>query len=209
MKKKKDIVKKLIINNPIKEKLADLLHEKIGVAFSKDELDKILNEGEKRYKEQVPPGFGDIKKPITDRYGDLIFWKEILKKNKEIATPILLITGDKKEDWYLKELGFTIGPRPELIAEFINEKDNLFYIYPTDKFLKYSQEYLKTQIDEQTIIEVGEIILDNSKKNIVTEFDNESFYDNSTETEESDNENVIGDIDETDSYSDIEETESI
>lgn len=209
---KKVIVKQLIINNPIKEKLADLLDDKIGVAFSNDDLEKIYIEGEKRYKEQVPPGFGDIKKPIPDRYGDLIFWKEILKKNEEIDKPILLITGDKKDDWYLKELGLTIGPRPELIEELKNRKANSFYIYPTDKFLKYSKEYLQTEIDEATIKEVGEFILNNSKSNDLNDQNNESSTDHSAEIvecEECDDEIIVGNIEEIENSSNEDESESI
>lgn len=209
---KKATVKQLIINNPIKEKLADLLEDKIGNQFSKENLEKIYTEGEKRYKEQIPPGFGDIKKPVPDRYGDLIFWKEILKKNSEIDKPILLITGDKKDDWYLKELGLTIGPRPELIEEFKKNKTNLFYIYPTDKFLKYSKEYLQTQVDEETIKEVGEFILENYKSIPINELDNESSYDKVEDFDECiecDNE-ILPDIqDQIDDYLEIQENESI
>lgn len=210
---KKNAVKQLIINNPIKEKLADLLDEKIGNEFSKEELEKIFIEGEKRFKEQIPPGYGDIKKPLPERYGDLVFWKEILRKNSEINTPILLITGDKKDDWYTKEFGLTIGPRPELISEFKIYKNNLFYIYPTDKFLKYSTEYLQTQVDEETIKEVGEFILENSK-NIIIDNDTEnefSFENNldSLESEECENEITTNNFDEDDDSTDIEMEESI
>lgn len=180
LEEKKGLVKQLIIKNPIKESLADLLNEKIGSKFTKEQLDKIYSEGEKRYIEKIPPGFGDIKKPSPDRYGDLVFWKEILEKNAEINLPILLITGDKKEDWYFKELGLIIGPRPELIEEFKAKKDNLFYLYPTDKFLKYSKDYLQTQVDDATIKEVGEFILDNVN-NAATY--NESETESSTEIE--------------------------
>lgn len=206
---KKRIVKELIINNPIKEKLADLLADKIGNAFSKEDLEKIYSEGEKRYKELIPPGFGDLKKPIPDRYGDLIFWKEILKKNSEIDSPILLITGDKKDDWYLKELGLTIGPRPELISELKEHKENLFYIYPTDKFLKYSKEYLQTKVDEETIKEVGEIILDNYRNISINEAESESFFDKTDEIEECNNEEATNSIEDMETSSEIEENESI
>jgi hypothetical protein len=204
---KKGIVKQLIISNPIKEKLADLLDDKIGAEFSKEELEKIYSEGEKRYKEQIPPGFGDAKKPIPDRYGDLIFWKEILKKNSEIDCPILLITGDKKDDWYLKELGLNIGPRPELIEEIKKNKNNLFYIYPTDIFLKYSKEYLQTKVDDETIKEVGEFILDNYKNIQSNELESESFYEiveEVDECKECDNEILINNEDEIEDSSEIE-----
>lgn len=208
LEEKKTIVKQLIISNPIKEKLADLLDGKIGIEFTKEELEKIYPEGEKRYKEQIPPGYGDKNKPIPERYGDLIFWKEILKKNTEIDCPILLITGDKKDDWYLKELGLTIGPRPELIEEIKKNKDNLFYIYPTDKFLEYSKEYLQTEVDEDTIKEVGAFILDNYKNIQSNEIESESFYDlieEGDECEENNNDVLTNNENEIEDSSEIEE----
>jgi hypothetical protein len=155
--RKKDI-KNLILNNPIKEQLADLLENKIGDAFSEQELDIIYLEGEKRYNTKTPPGYMDKIKPSPQKYGDLVLWKEILKKNSEIDFPIILITGDTKEDWYYEELGMTIGPRPELIDEFNGIKKNLFYIYPTNQFLKFASKYLKTEIADKSINEIGEYI---------------------------------------------------
>ncbi|MEH3114865.1 PIN domain-containing protein [Pedobacter terrae] len=161
-------VKKLILQNPTKEKIADLIGGKVGTSFTNEELEAIYKEGEARYKNKVPPGFSDLQKPIPDRYGDLVFWKEILKKNASQDNPIILVTSDRKIDWYLKELGLTIGPRPELIEEFKASKPNLFYMYPTDQFLKYSKEYLEFEITEETIQEVGEFVQGNSEK-IITE----------------------------------------
>lgn len=155
--RKKDI-KNLILNNPIKEQLADLLDNRIGTCFTEQELIAIYTEGERRYLSSIPPGYKDKSKPVPDRYGDLVFWKEILKKNAEINHPLILVTGDTKEDWYYEELGLTIGPRPELIDEFNCIKPNLFYIYPTNHFLKYAAQYLKTEIDSKSIVEIDEYI---------------------------------------------------
>ena len=42
----------------------------------------------------------DIKK-----YGDLILWYQIIDKAKESKKPIILISGDVKEDWWLEKNG--------------------------------------------------------------------------------------------------------
>jgi len=153
---KREEIEKSLTDNPIKEKIADLFEDKIGEQFSDDELEKIFNEGEKRYKENIPPGYSDKSKPGNEKYGDLIIWKEILKKSKETDNPIILVTGEKKEDWFLTtKIGKTIGPRPELIGEIKKEKDILFYCYPTNTFLKYyAKEYLEAKIDKEIIKEV-------------------------------------------------------
>ncbi len=155
---KKDKVKSLINENPIKEKLADLLDDKVGEKFSEEQLQKIFEEGERRYKSNIPPGYKDAKKHGVEKFGDLVLWKEILEKNKNHDKPLIFITGDKKEDWFQIEMGLTIGPRPELIDEFFGVKKNLFYCYPTDSFLKYAKEYLDIEINDSILEEVGELL---------------------------------------------------
>lgn len=159
LNEKKNEIKDLIVSNPIKEQIADLLKEKIGSEFSIEELEGIFKNGEERYKNKVPPGYmDDKKKPFPEKYGDLIIWQELLKKNKEVEQPIIFITRDTKEDWFLNEMGLTISPRPELIAEFIKSKPNLFYCYTTTSFLKYSNEYLEADIDKKSIKEIEEFL---------------------------------------------------
>lgn len=155
---KKKQVKNLILNNPIKEKLADLLEDTLGEKFSDEELKKIYEEGEIRFSKRIPPGYQDAKKGNPDKFGDLVVWKEILKKNKSEDRPIVFVTADTKEDWFLDELGMTIGPRPELIDELRKEKNNIFYCYATDNFLKYAKKYLNADVDENILEEVGELI---------------------------------------------------
>jgi PIN like domain len=158
LEKKKSTIKELIINNPIKEKLADLLKDKVGDPFLDDELNVIYQSAEKRILARIPPGYMDKSKPAPDKYGDYVIWYDILKKNKEIDQPIILITRDTKEDWYYEELGLTVGPRPELIDEFCKTKNNLFYCYTTDQFLKYAKKHLNIDVTEKAITEIGEYI---------------------------------------------------
>lgn len=156
---KKNEIKDFIVSNPIKEQIADLFISKIGDEFSLEELKAIFKDGEERYRDKIPPGYmDDKKKPFPDKYGDLIIWKEILKKNFEIEQPIIFITRDTKEDWFLNEMGLTISPRPELIAEFIKSKPSLFYCYTTSSFLKYANEYLEADIDRKSIVEIEEVM---------------------------------------------------
>ena len=44
-------------------------------------------------------------------------------------TPIVLITDDGKEDIVLKHREMTIGPRPEMIEEFLSDAGQQFYMY--------------------------------------------------------------------------------
>ncbi len=170
----------LILNNPNKERLADLLDGKIGKGFEENELIKLREEANKRYQTKIPPGYKDINKK-NNEYGDFIIWKEILRESQSLKKPLVFITGDSKEDWYLSSMGLTIGPRPELINEFFNTCGERYHSYTTDKFIHYANEYLKLNVPKNIVIEVealrvnlrenedvmsdsGEIILfDNSK----------------------------------------------
>lgn len=165
LSKKKSEVESLITENPIKERISDLLDDKVGDCFESSKLDEICAEGAKRYSEKLPPGYLDCKKPGIDMYGDLIIWHEIMQKAKKEDKNIVLVTGDVKEDWFLKHSGKTIGPRPELIHEFRTQTNKLFYAYPTNQFLEYSNKYLESKIDKQVIEEVKKVIVTEKNKN--------------------------------------------
>ena len=48
------------------------------------------------------------------------------------------------------------GPRPELVEEFRSRCSGLFYMYASDRFLAYSEEYLGGPIDPKAISELKE-----------------------------------------------------
>ena len=82
-----------------------------------EQLDNITQLGAGRFIGSVPPGHKDqwkkgtgqkASQPIAEvpsdsnRYGDLIFWKEILVHAKHMkATALIVITNDRKNDWYM------------------------------------------------------------------------------------------------------------
>ena len=81
---------------------------------TQEEIYVWCDEGEKRYKQQIPPGFQDAKaKDGVRKYSDLILWKEILKYAKNQQTNIIFVTDDVKTDWW-DDTGF----HPKLLAEF-------------------------------------------------------------------------------------------
>ncbi len=167
--KKQDNMTSMLTENPLKERLASILSGKIGHKFSPEELEQIYKDGEKRYLDKIPPGFADAKdKSGNDKYGDLVFWKEVLKKAELVDVPIFVITGDVKEDWFLKEMGRIISPRPELIAEAKSVKDISFYIYSTHTFFEYAKKYLDPDIKQDSIDEVKEferVVVNNEEMN--------------------------------------------
>lgn len=129
------------LNNAV-EKLLQLFEGQVGPAWTQDKIDALTKEGEKRYAKKTPPGYGDIKKEIPDRYGDLMIWKDMIEKAKADARPIIFVSDDAKEDWWRIDHGRKLGPRPELIEEFKEESGQLFHMYEFRQFLRIAAEKL-------------------------------------------------------------------
>ncbi len=161
--------------DPVRDKIDELLNGKIGQPFPKDELEEILKDGERRKRHELPPGYMDRKKEadghphhfwngtlIPREYGDLVLWHQIIKHAKDAKiTHLIFVTDDHKEDWWWKvdsQGSKTIGPRPELVNEIRSEAGvSLFYMYTSASFLKNAQQYLKMEIGAESIEQVRDI----------------------------------------------------
>lgn len=117
-------------------RIASLFEGKLLDPLTQQELDTVNNQdGPQRYTNKVPPGYKDAAK-TENQYGDLIIWLEILKyasnhRNKHI----IFVSDDVKEDWLFEIKGEKHGPRWELIEEFLNVSDSLFFIRTSDRLI--------------------------------------------------------------------------
>jgi len=156
-KKKKEHPKLLDVDD-ILEKINHLFDGCVGSCYVDEELSKIKKEGENRYSKKIPPGFKDSKKDDDKKYGDLILWKQIIEKAKVTKKPVIFISGDVKEDWWLEKDGKRIMPLPQLKKEIFDEAGVDFHIYTADRFLEYYQQKYQIQsIDRILIDEVRKI----------------------------------------------------
>jgi len=150
-------------NDPIWERLTPLLKGKIGDDFSKEDLEKIYKEGKKRYDEKIPPGYMDAKEKQNEGnqslYGDILVWKQVIAKAKDIENSIIFVTDDLKEDWWYKFKGKTISPRPELLKEYRDETKKRINIYQADWFLELANKNLAQQTAAEAIEEVRNVRL--------------------------------------------------
>lgn len=143
-------------NDPIYNAISDLFSDRITKPFSNDELNEIFKEGEDRYKNKIPPGFEDEKtKEGNRKYGDLILWKQIIQTAKELKKDVILITDERKIDWWWKiKDGRNMGPRQELTEEMKLQANVGFHMYSSERFLSYGQSFLKEKINQHALEEI-------------------------------------------------------
>lgn len=148
-------------------KIDDLIKGSIGdPPANQDELNKIYEEGKRRYENKIPPGYADIQKEREEEpsffhgnivyqrvYGDLVIWKQLLEKSKSSnIKSVTFLTNDVKEDWIWRISGKTIGPRPELRDEIHRFSGvTLFHIYTAEQFLSLSRNYLKVNVSNESL----------------------------------------------------------
>ena len=145
--------------DPIYEKLSILFQNRITDPFDTEKLKDIYKDGNERYNNKIPPGYEDQKNKSGNRkFGDLILWKQIIEESKKQKLPAILVTDEKKIDWWWKiKDGRTIGPRQELVEEIYKEAKIGFHMYSSERFLSYGQDFLEEQVDQKALDEIKEI----------------------------------------------------
>lgn len=108
----------------------------VGQAPNDAELAELHKVAERRIQGKVPPGYEDAKKDGAHAYGDYLLWHQILQQAKSSAKPIILVTSERKEDWWERAHGKTIGPRHELLEEAHQVAGQRILIYQTLSFLE-------------------------------------------------------------------------
>lgn len=105
----------------------------LAVGALYDGFATITTEGAARYEGRIPPGYRDADKkgddpggatdgeegsaalPGANRYGDLIFWKEVLADAADRnAEAVVVLTNDRKDDWRMGGEGG--GPDEDMLA---------------------------------------------------------------------------------------------
>ena len=155
-----EYVKDQLIHGEYQNRMNNLLEGKVLDPFTKEELEEIEKEGEQRRENKIPPGYKDANKS-SNRCGDLINWKEILRYAKESGKSIVIVSSEQKEDWVLREQGCVICLRYELLAEFyetIGNHDQLIHFLSLDLFLELAREKDAQVVSEATVNEVKDYV---------------------------------------------------
>lgn len=178
LEKQKNILTDKLQDDEILAFVSETFDSKISHPYTESELNAIYQEGEERYQRDIPPGFKDGKKnksgDLHRKFGDLILWKQMIKLAKEVQKPIIFVTDDRKEDWWLEHAGKTLGPRPELIEEFQRETQQKFYMYTADKFLSIISKTTKENISEEVFQEIQDLFSQKLKQELLKSLQNDN-----------------------------------
>lgn len=165
----------IAVSDPVRDKLDSLLYDKIGSApADQAALDVLAENGDSRYINKIPPGYADADKDKNPneaaffheglkyerKFGDLILWRQLLHYAREKKVKaVLLVTADRKEDWWWREKGKTIGPRPELAAEMHKIAGvDLFWMYSSVQFLANAESFTQADVSEESVTELEEVV---------------------------------------------------
>jgi hypothetical protein len=163
-------------SDPVRDRLDALLSTNVGPGpKSQADLDALVKDGEDRFRDRIPPGFADAEKGKNQneatfihnhfkyqrKFGDLLLWKQLLEHAKSNSLKcVLLVTADRKEDWWWREQGKTIGAHPELVSEIHRYSAvDLFWMYSSVQFLEHANKYTAATVSNQAVKELQQVVV--------------------------------------------------
>lgn len=150
------------------QRLEGLLDGVVGPALSAEAWEEAVQEGQRRVENQIPPGYMDADKLDSDlsegASGDYLVWHQLLiegSRRAEEVTPgldLVLVTADTKEDWWNRAArGSVVGPRRELVEEYLHEVGGrLFLLEPAD-LIKRSVAAFKVETSLESLQDIERV----------------------------------------------------
>lgn len=145
---------KFLQDDPILSQLLTLFDGAVGNDFKEEDKKKIEEQAEQRKKDKTPPGYLDDGKDDDRPYGDYYLWRQVIEHAKAEGCPVVLVTSERKEDWWEKISGKTTGPRSELLKEAKEFSGQRVLIYQTERFLEHALQRFQQPINETAIEEI-------------------------------------------------------
>lgn len=146
-----------LTDDPLRDALADIFDGRVGDPYPEDRLKKLFKEADERFERKQPPGYMDAKKEGSRKYGDVVLWTQIIDHAEQNKNPVIFVTDDRKDDWWQRHGGRTLGPRPQLVQEFTARAGVPFYMYASDQFIDHAQRFLKLADQQEAVEETRKI----------------------------------------------------
>jgi hypothetical protein len=138
-------------------KLGTILKGRVGAALDKIEHDKAVLEAARRAETKHPPGYKDASKGEDQAAGDYLVWEQVLREAARRRCPVLLVTGDVKEDWWRREQGEPRGPRPELVEEMRQRAGVILLMLRPDGLLAQASRALQVDVRHESVQDVERV----------------------------------------------------
>lgn len=147
----------------LKRQIAELFEKRIGQPYEQNQLIQWHQIAEARRMNRIPPGYEDSGK-TTNKNGDVFLWLELIEQTRTAKRPLIFVTMDTKEDWFIKDIRKEnekrkiVCARPELIEEMNRRAGFDCLIYSADEFLEASNKNLDSEAKAESILEVRDSV---------------------------------------------------
>ncbi len=156
--KQKELASDLLSNDKVLGMIKK--HFSVGDPYSHERVVDITKEGIFRYQSSIPPGYKDVqKKEGTQKYGDLIIWKQIIELAREAHKSVIFVTNDiDKGDWGIVKNKSFKSPLHDLVTEFYDATRSRFWLYTLRDFLFKTDANLGILVPEDQLQQVSQTI---------------------------------------------------
>jgi PIN like domain len=138
-------------SDPILRTLNSILKGRIGPPMEAGAYKAAVEEGERRIREGLPPGFMDKGKNSDHAVGDYLVWAQILDEASARNCDVLFVTADVKEDWWRKEHGQARGPHLDLVRELRQRAGTQLFLQRPDSLLIHAKTLLSIDVSDASV----------------------------------------------------------
>jgi hypothetical protein len=141
-------------HDPVLGRILALFDGVVGPEPSAEARKQLHAEAARRIQEKIPPGYRDGAKADSHAHGDYFLWREILSHAKEKTSPMILVTSERKDDWWDKVEGRRLGLRRELREEAAREAGQLILLYEREHFVTESARRFHVTVSPAVIRDI-------------------------------------------------------
>lgn len=138
--------------------LRPLLDSRVGPPLDPAAHEAALEEAKRRIAERIPPGYMDADKEVAGGEdggaGDYLVWHQSVLEAKSRNLPLVIVTGDEKEDWWWRHRTTFMGPRSELVEEFATHNSSGFYLLRPVQLIEHA-DALQVTVSEEAVSDVA------------------------------------------------------